>query len=40
MARPFEEIVLDALLSYVPPTNDEVKVSKLNQSCTIAPICT
>jgi hypothetical protein len=40
MARPYEEIVIIDASSFDVPLNDEVKISKLNGSCTIMPICT
>lgn len=40
MARSYEEIVIIDASSFDVPSNDEVKISKLNESCTIMPICT
>jgi hypothetical protein len=40
MARPFEEIVIIATSSFDYPATDEVKRTKLNESCTMLAICT
>ncbi len=39
MARPFEEIVIVDSSSFDSPINDEVKVTKSTELCTLPAMC-